>query len=96
MYYENKVKLLLSDARGQYIPRDFVTIFDMKRWHLTEEDVEACLDPYNEWYWEQWYCIEYKARYTDDDGFSWTLHQDGDLYAVRDDMTEDDWEEWGI
>ena len=96
MNYEHKIKLLLSDARGVYIPQNFVECFDISNWGLTSEDVSDLLDKENEWYWEAWESVLNKAKHTDSHGNTWTLHQGGDLWAIRDDMTEDDWEEWGI
>ena len=40
------VNLLLSDARGVYIPRDFVEGFDLKKWGLDPDgwEVESLYD----------------------------------------------------
>lgn len=87
---------LLSDARGIYIPRDFVQNFAIeckeedreeakngKVWHgITAENVVDCQDPYNEWYWEAWESILNNAYWIDTNGFRWCLYQDGDLWAI--------------
>src|ERR1700681_2565627 len=76
------VALLLSDARGQYIPRDFVTGFDLSRWEgITPANIEACSDPENEWYWDNWTSICDNATFTEN-GHVWRLSQDGDLWAM--------------
>jgi hypothetical protein len=76
------ISLLLSDARGIYIPRDFAAGFDTEAWCVNPADAEALSDPDNEWYWEAWQSVLDKARYTDEAGNVYTLHQDGDLWAL--------------
>lgn len=73
--------LLLSDNRGIYIPRDFVTEYDLSRWEgIDPDDISACEDPDNEWYWEAWHNITSNATFTEN-GHVWRLWQDGDLWA---------------
>ena len=78
------VCLLLSDARGQYIPRDFVEGFDREAWSCGANHNWAwgvCRDPDDEDYWEAWQEILMYAQYKCGDHV-WVLHQDGDLWAV--------------
>ena len=76
------LQLLLSDARGVYIPRDFVTGFDMAKWSgISADDIATCENPDHEWYWESWDSILSGAKHTDPDGNVWQLYQDGDLWA---------------
>lgn len=77
------IELLLSDARGVYIPRDFVEGFDLKKWGLDPDgwEVESLYDPENYSYWDAWDQILSNAEYHKD-GHVWRLHQDGDLWAV--------------
>jgi|688.fasta_scaffold18107_24 hypothetical protein len=80
------VECLLSDARGQYIPRDFVANFDMTEWGLDYERDKWALDtcaagPDEEGYWDAWDQILNEAKYTKG-GNTWFLHQDGDLWAL--------------
>lgn len=91
--YQDKVAILLDEARGIYIPHAFVTGFDLNQWGIDEnsDDVEICTDPEHEWYWEAWNSICDNAQYKDGD-HTWYLYQSGDLWAVRDDMTEDEWD----
>lgn len=86
--------LLLSDARGQNLPRDFCQDFNPVQWGfpaLDEEgrssdwDWDTCLQgPDSLDYWEAWDSILTHAKFTDPDGFEWLLYQDGDLFAVCD------------
>jgi hypothetical protein len=78
------VECLLSDARGQYIPRDFVANFDMAEWGVDLESWEAntcAAGPEEDGYWDAWMQILDNAEYKKD-GNVWVLHQDGDLWAV--------------
>ena len=97
-------KLLLSDSRGVYIPRDFaqdfrivgvdgVTEAESHAWRGIEaKDVETLQKgPEEEWYWEAWDSVLNDAYYVDSNGTRWTLHQNGDLWAVAwDEMTEEE------
>lgn len=85
------LKLLLSDARGIYIPRDFVTGFDLSKWTgIDLGDVAFCQDPENEWYWEAWESILNSASHLDDDGNVWRLYQDGDLWAYCEELMSEE------
>lgn len=86
----NAVVILLSDARGIYIPRDFVQGFHMDLWHVSEHDAEICQDPDNEWYWEAWYNIIDNAFMLDKHGNKYQLYQDGDLWAYCFDLMSDE------
>ena len=60
------VELLLSDARGVYIPQNFCEIFDVAQWGLDPDSwaVETCLSgPETEFYWDAWDEILNKATY---------------------------------
>ena len=82
----NAIELLLSDARGVYIPRDFVEGFDVTRWGLDPDswEVQTCADPDSEGYWDAWIQILDRAQWEkhEKDGNVWRLHQDGDLWAI--------------
>lgn len=71
--------LLLSDARGQYIPRDFAELY-ADEFGVSAEDRAILADPENEWYWETWQSVEQNATATDIHGNVWRLHQSGDLW----------------
>lgn len=75
------IALLLSDARGVYIPRDFIEGFDLSLWSgISEEKKEECMNPNSEYYWWAWDSILDNATFTEN-GNTWRLMQDGDLWA---------------
>ncbi len=76
------VKLLLNSARGIYIPRDFVTECAHNWRGIPAVDISTCANPKHEWYWSAWETILLKAYFIDDEGYEWTLYQDGDLWAI--------------
>lgn len=78
------LEILLSDARGVYIPRDFVEGFDVTQWGLDPNSwiVKTCLEgPDADNYWGVWDEILDRAEYHKD-GNVWRLYQDGNLWAV--------------
>lgn len=77
------MELLLSDSRGVYIPRDFVNEFDLTKFEgINPDDVTTIKSgPDHEWYWESWEMILQNSEYRED-GYTWRLHQDGDLWLV--------------
>lgn len=100
MKIPNAVTLLLNDARGIYIPRDFVTGFDQAAWGLTEENKEwwqDADDPNNEHYWEAWDWVLNNAKYTDKEGNVYHLSQDGDLWSLcYERMTDEEKSNFGM
>ena len=80
--------LWLSDARGQYIPRDFAESFERstRDTHVSGVSAEdwAILEagPDHEHHFETWDDVLRDAVLTGRDGTKYTLHQDGDLWAV--------------
>lgn len=94
--------LWLSDARGQYIPRDFAESFERstRDTHVSgvsDEDwkiLEA--GPDHEQYCDAWDEVLRDAVLTGKDGTKYTLHQDGDLWAVPVGMDWDDNEDWFV
>ena len=88
----NDTKVLLVDsAAGIYVPQRFVSNYEADKWSIEEDDA-AILEagPDYEEYWDVWDDVLSNARHTDDDGHEWTLHQDEDLWAIREDH---EWEE---
>ncbi len=78
------IDLLLSDARGVYIPRDFCEEFNITMWGLDPEswEVQTCkAGPDTDGYWDAWTEILDKAKYKLKED-TYTLHQDGDLFAM--------------
>ena len=92
MKHLDSVNLILSDARGIYIPRDFVTNDANEiawehcaKWGLNQSNIENWIDAQNpeaEWYWDAWQWILDNAKFTDSNGFTYTLNQDGDLWGI--------------
>ena len=84
-------KLIYDEVRGVYIPRDFATdgIHEYFR-NINPEDINICAEgPDHELYWEAWDNIRANATYTDPDGITWHLYQDGDLWLEPDDCYTD-------
>jgi hypothetical protein len=73
-------QLLLSDARGVYIPRDFAEGFDLTAWHI-DFDVSALFDLEGDFYWDTWERVLNNA-YLIEGEYRFTLHHDGDLWAI--------------
>lgn len=91
---------ILSDARGIYIPRDFLTdnyneIAESHcvAWGLTEDNKQNWLnatDPDSEFYWDDWEWILNNAKFIDEDGSIYKLYQDGDLWGICYEKLTDD------
>lgn len=107
MHKMNAVVLILSDARGIYIPRDFVcddyneiAWEHCKAWGLNESNIECWQDaanPENEFYWEAWDWILNNAEFTAESGDKYRLYQDGDLWGIcYDKMTEEEKRNFGF
>lgn len=94
---DRTAQILLSDARGIYIPRDFLPFANRLEKPMSEAD-KACLEnPENDYYWEVWEEVlngKYGAL-VDDSGERWILWQDGDLYAVHESFEQEFYEERG-
>ena len=78
--------LWLSDARGQYIPRDFASSFRDRSKHVkgVPDDDWIVLEsgPDHEWYWDVWNSVCDNAVVTDENGHEFFIHQDGDCWLV--------------
>lgn len=87
------VELLLSDARGVFIPRDFAT--ECTGWEISSRDsykdrkiLEA--GPDHPEYWDTWDGVLREASYRDPKGYIWRLYQDGDLFAYCEELMSDE------
>lgn len=86
----NAVILILSDSRGIYIPRDFVTGDNnevekshCEKWGIKPDDAEIlAAGPDREFYWETWESVLDNAEFTDDSGGRYRLYQDGNLWGI--------------
>ena len=85
---ENTKVLLVDGSTGIYGAKCFIEKYDRKEWHILLDDAEILKDIDHKDYWEVWDDVMTYA-YFEEDGHRWTLYQDGDLWAVRDDY---DWE----
>lgn len=87
----SNVIFLLSFGYGLYIPQEFVNNINSDgRWG--EFDTPAIKEgaPYSDNYWEEWDEVLSYAKLTID-GVEYTLHHDGDLFAVAiDKMTDEE------
>lgn len=88
------MELLCDSHHGVYIPQIMINRLVDAGWeNITQEQMDDLnTGPYNcEWYWDSWDMVLNNARYMDDDGETWFLHQDGDLWAC----TQADFDEMG-
>ena len=99
------VTLILSDTRGVYIPRDFVTddynelaVDHCKAWQIKPDDASILASgPNHEYYWETWDDVLNYAQYIDEEGNKYFLSQDGDLWAFcHDRMTDEEKSNFGM
>ena len=85
--------LLCSDSHGVYIPLVFTERFNPSSWGIEENDWAwntISSGPDTEGYWDAWDEILNKASYKDNNGHVWSLHQDGDLWAVCVELMNDE------
>ena len=94
MTHKPEMMLWLSDARGQYIPRDFATSFAdrSKTVQGVSEEDWAVLEagPDHEWYWDVWTDVCDHAVITDEHGHKFTVYQDGDCWLIPEGMEYDE------
>lgn len=92
-----EMKLWLSDARGQYIPRDFATSFVDRAKHVTGvlDDDWAVLEtgPDHDDYWDTWSEVEQNAVITDENGVKYSIYNNGDCWLIPDGMEWSDKED---
>lgn len=84
------VRLLVSGDHGQYVPQTLSRMYDLSLWSGIDPDNVKIIEqgPDHEHYDEAWSEILDSASYTHD-GNTWTLWQDGDLWAVCDELMDD-------
>ena len=81
-------QLLLGDSHGIYIPKLWADEIgdeeEAEEFSVSWEDVLICqAGPDSEGYWDAWDSILRDAQWSERDGDEWTLHQNGDLWAVK-------------
>lgn len=83
------IQILYDSNRGRYIPQAFYK--ECFHWHDLPKDFEILSNPDNDYYWAVWDDVLSSAYHIDEDGHTWTLYQDGDLFAICDElMTEEE------
>lgn len=88
----DNIACLVPSADGVYVPKSFVECYDYRYWGVSEEDAKILLEgPEHELYWEAWHDVLGSASY-EKDGVTYTLYQDGDLFAVAmDELTDEEY-----
>lgn len=96
---------ILSDARGIYIPRDFVTDDfgniakeHCNKWGVNQDDaLLLALGPETDFYWDIWEHVLNNAEFKADDGNAYKLYQDGNLWGICwDKMTDEEKHNFGF
>lgn len=96
----NAIALLIDSNRGIYVPQTFGTNFSIAQtfrtnfytsWEgITEDDRQTLQNgPDDEFYWEAWDQVLNNAKWTCN-GYTWRLHQDGDVWAVCYELMSDE------
>lgn len=92
------MKLLLDGNRGVYIPQVFANTFDLERMKgVQTDDIETLRegpeaedwDAWTEGYWDAWTNVLDNVTF-EEDGNTWHLHQDGDLWAYCAELMSDE------
>ena len=88
------INILVNEHQGLYVPEVFCRNYDLSLWsYIDQDDVDIILKGplNNDEYWDAWDYILTHAVYFHQ-GNMFYLHQDGDLFAVCDElMTEDEY-----
>lgn len=80
------IEIIFDSHRGVYIPQAFAQFCNPQKWGISEDTLRTLLNgPDTDFYWEAWDSVLNSACYTDEHGHTWTLHHDGELFALRDD-----------
>lgn len=92
--YMAGIQILVSDTHGIGVPQQFIRCCCAVEWHVEPRDAAVLsAGPEHEDYWEVWNEVLDSAYYEHPDGYRYTLHQDGDLFAVCGDlMTNEEYE----
>ena len=87
---------LLSSAHGQYIPQAFIKAYTPEKWGVTDDEAEILrAGPEHPDYWDAWDDVLHCAWHTAEDGRTFALYQDGDLFAVAvDALTDEEYREF--
>ena len=85
------IHILLDSNRGIYIPRDFEAGILWRDFDNVPNDIEVLKNPDHENYWDVWADVIDNATWTDKDGNTFILYQDGDVFLMCPElMTEEE------
>jgi hypothetical protein len=87
------IEILLSDHNGVYIPQIFAENYASGWEAMSEWDLNVLKtgpDPENDSYWDVWSWCTDNLVHTDKQGNKWRLWQDGDLFAICDEIMSDE------
>ena len=93
------IEIMADSARGVYIPQHFAESCADGWEDIAESDRATLLrgPDNNDWYWDSWDATLSHARYVADNGDVYTLHHDGDLFAVcHNKLTDEERENMGL
>lgn len=83
------LELLCDSRHGQFIPQ--LMAWRLSGWMIGPDDAKICDNgPDDFYYWETWAHILDHAEYTDENGYVWRLHHDGDLWAYCEELMTDE------
>lgn len=74
--------LAVNDHHGIYVPKVFLENYSGICQGLADQDAILSGDPESCEYWEAWDSILSNFTYVNDEGDTYTLYQDGDLWLV--------------
>ena len=78
------IEILVDGVHGIYVPQSFAERYADSWENIMPEDIATLLEgPDHAEYWEAWDSVLDMAQRMDGD-YRYTLHQDGDLFAVCD------------
>lgn len=84
---EELTACLVDGAAGIYVPLRFACAYDMAAWNVREEQADILrAGPNHKHYWDAWEDVLREAFFIDEKGKRWTLGQDSDLFAYREDF----------
>ena len=86
---EDKIVCIVDGCQGVEVAKSFINSFHREHWNISKSDADILNNPDHDDYWEVWDEVLRDASFTDADGSIWSLYQDGDLFAVREDY---DWD----
>ena len=90
------IACLINSAHGMYVPQTFIRLYRAAAWGIENSDAEILrAGPDHPDYWDTWDNVLNCAHYVAHDGRTFTLYQDGDLFAVAyDALTDEEYREF--